>query len=191
MFFFIQNIIKKRTMHPFWLMTGISIFMAVTFIFVILVTRSGLFGLGWLPLTAPALFGIACLFRVLRAQKMKKLLRTLGIASGAEADTYLQNSEPLADSVETVYWVSQEYLINFNTLKAVPLKNIIWLKKSVHCETNDNGRVISETFEIQVNIREPKRTDILYYSDSQERDNAALLLQKYCGQYGNGAKIIK
>lgn len=186
----IRNLIRKHNMLTFWIWTGISIFLVVCFAVTMIVTKSGLFGLSWYPLLSLVFCIVGFIYLAVRNRKLRKLLNTIGVTSDAEGEQYMQNAAPLGNSKNTLYWVTPEYLLNFEILSAVPLGNIIWIKQTVHVDRDDDGRVNDTTFQIKLNIKEPKRTDILSYDSPSERDAAAQVLQNYCRQNGTGALII-
>ena len=115
-------------------------------------------------LTLP--FFIAALRKLLFIDyDLRKMWLKINIASEDEINALFENSVPLAEN-ELCFFISDEYILNFDTYNAYRLRDIRKLKRS------DQAGGKNAAYNIEIRLSKPSRTkkDIMRFGDQVMRD---------------------
>lgn len=195
MYEFILRNIRQQERKPFWILTGIGIFLTISFI-IGMIYGGSVDSLGWAPLLAPAFYLAACLYKLARRIKRKCLMSALGAASDTDMDTVLQQSEGLTASSVPMYWVTKDRLIDFAALKTCKLDTV---KKLVHYSISDasDSDTLSAranatvTYCISVRSSGAKLPIELYIGTQEAREQANWKLQMRIQCCGGDAEVVR
>ena len=129
-----------------------------------------------------AVFAVIAIYTVLSHYLgLKSMLSSLGNPSDDEMEQILEQAEPADERDVPLIYLTEDHILNFESLRAYEFGNIRSVKQSHHSSGSDTS---SDYYDVVIKLDGKPRKDIISFSFRSQRDHVYNKIKEACEMRG-------